>query len=67
MSLAEDAAADGHGSTSLTAGAAFSQTLTAAGGLAPYTYTLQSGTLPVGLTCTAARKMLRASCSIEQP
>ncbi|MBX3712347.1 MAG: putative Ig domain-containing protein [Lysobacter sp.] len=36
----------------LTAGTPFSQTLTSAGGLAPYTYTLQSGTLPVGLSLT---------------
>lgn len=34
----------------LTAGTPFSQTLTSAGGTAPYTYTLQSGTLPVGIT-----------------
>jgi hypothetical protein len=33
-----------------TAGTAFSQTLTSSGGLAPYSYSLQSGTLPVGLT-----------------
>ncbi len=36
----------------LTAGAAFSQTLTASGGLAPYSYTLQSGVLPPGLSLT---------------
>ncbi|GAA4424744.1 beta strand repeat-containing protein [Acidovorax lacteus] len=36
----------------LTAGAAFSQTLSSSGGLAPYTYTLQSGVLPPGLTLT---------------
>ena len=38
----------------MTAGTAFSQTLTSAGGLAPYTYTLQGGTLPVGLTLSSA-------------
>ena len=37
----------------MTAGAAFSQTLTSTGGLAPYAYTLQSGVLPVGLTLTS--------------
>ncbi|MGM9426711.1 beta strand repeat-containing protein [Hydrogenophaga sp. MI9] len=37
----------------LTAGSAFSQTLTSSGGLAPYTYTLQSGALPVGLSLTS--------------
>ena len=37
----------------LTAGASFSQTLTSSGGLSPYTYTLQSGVLPVGLTLTS--------------
>ncbi len=37
----------------LTAGTAFSQTLTSSGGLAPYTYALQSGTLPVGLSLTS--------------
>lgn len=38
----------------MTAGTPFSQTLTSAGGLAPYTYTLQGGTLPVGLTLSSA-------------
>ena len=37
----------------LSAGTPFSQTLTSAGGLAPYTYTLQSGTLPLGLSLTS--------------
>jgi large repetitive protein len=37
----------------LTAGTPFTQTLTSSGGLAPYTYTLQSGVLPVGLTLTS--------------
>ncbi|TNJ32880.1 beta strand repeat-containing protein, partial [Arenimonas terrae] len=36
----------------MTAGTAFSQTLTSSGGTAPYTYTLESGALPVGLTRT---------------
>jgi large repetitive protein len=34
----------------LVAGTPISQTLSSTGGAAPYTYTLQSGTLPVGLT-----------------
>ncbi|MDG5975563.1 hemagglutinin-like protein [Hydrogenophaga taeniospiralis CCUG 15921] len=38
----------------LTAGTPFSQTLTSSGGTAPYTYTLQSGTLPVGLSLSGA-------------
>jgi large repetitive protein len=38
----------------LTAGTPFSQTLTSAGGVAPYTYTLQSGPLPVGLSLSGA-------------
>ena len=37
----------------LTAGAAFSQTLSSSGGLAPYTYALQSGVLPPGLSLTS--------------
>ncbi len=37
----------------LTAGSPFSQTLTSAGGIAPYVYTLQSGALPVGLTLSS--------------
>lgn len=34
----------------LTAGTAISQSLSSSGGLAPYTYGLESGTLPVGLS-----------------
>lgn len=37
----------------LTAGTAFSQTLSSTGGLAPYTYTLQSGVLPAGTSLSA--------------
>jgi hypothetical protein len=37
----------------LTAGTPFSQTLTSFGGLAPYTYTLQSGVLPIGVTLSS--------------
>lgn len=36
------------------AGAAYSQTLVASGGTAPYTWSLASGTLPAGLTLSAA-------------
>ena len=35
-------------------GVAYSQTLTASGGTAPYTFTVASGTLPAGLTVTPA-------------
>jgi len=37
-----------------TVGTAFSQTVTASGGLAPYTYSVGSGTLPAGLTLSSA-------------
>lgn len=37
----------------LTAGTPFSQSLSSSGGLAPYTYALQSGTLPVGVSLTS--------------
>jgi uncharacterized protein YhjY with autotransporter beta-barrel domain len=37
----------------LTAGNAFSQALSSAGGLSPYTYTLQSGALPPGLSLSS--------------
>lgn len=38
----------------MSAGTLFSQTLSSSGGLAPYTYTLQSGTLPAGLTLSSS-------------
>ena len=37
-----------------TVGAAYSQTLTAAGGVSPHTFALASGTLPAGLTLSSA-------------
>lgn len=37
-----------------TGGVAYSQTLSASGGIAPYTYALTTGSLPAGLTLTAA-------------
>lgn len=37
----------------LTAGTPFSQTLSSSGGTGPYTYTLQSGSLPVGLSLSS--------------
>jgi uncharacterized protein YhjY with autotransporter beta-barrel domain len=39
---------------STTAGTAYSQTLSAAGGVAPYAYTVTAGTLPTGLTLSSA-------------
>ncbi|KQZ57518.1 hypothetical protein ASD53_07745 [Lysobacter sp. Root559] len=44
----------GPATVSLTAGTPFSTTLTATGGTAPYTYTLDSGALPAGLTLSGA-------------
>ncbi|TAG83022.1 MAG: hypothetical protein EAZ21_02290 [Betaproteobacteria bacterium] len=38
----------------MTAGTLFSQTLSSSGGLAPYTYALQSGVLPLGVTLSSA-------------
>ena len=38
----------------LKAGTAFSQSLSSSGGLAPYTYALQSGTLPPGISLSSA-------------
>ncbi|MCC4596163.1 putative Ig domain-containing protein [Xanthomonas campestris pv. phormiicola] len=37
-----------------TVGSAYSQTLSASGGTAPYSYAISAGTLPAGLTLTAA-------------
>ncbi|MFC0588208.1 putative Ig domain-containing protein [Novosphingobium aquiterrae] len=39
---------------SMTAGTSFSQTLTSTGGAGPYSYTLQNGALPVGLTLSGS-------------
>ncbi|QNH19263.1 Calx-beta domain protein [Xanthomonas sp. GW] len=39
---------------SATAGTAYNQTLTASGGTAPYTFAVSAGTLPTGLTLSAA-------------
>jgi uncharacterized protein YhjY with autotransporter beta-barrel domain len=38
----------------MTAGTSFSQTLSSTGGVAPYTYSLSSGSLPTGLTVNSA-------------
>jgi hypothetical protein len=37
-----------------TVGVAYSQTITGSGGTAPYTFAVTTGTLPAGLTLTAA-------------
>gem|GEM_PF-695905 len=39
--------------TTQTVGTAYTQTVTASGGLAPYTYAIGSGTLPAGLTLSS--------------
>ncbi|MFN3887311.1 MAG: beta strand repeat-containing protein [Aquabacterium sp.] len=39
--------------STMSAGTPFSQMLTSSGGLAPYSYALQSGTLPAGLTLSS--------------
>jgi len=44
----------GSGAASGMVGTAYSQPITASGGLAPYTYTVTIGTLPTGLTLSAA-------------
>lgn len=41
-----------------TVGAAFSQSISASGGAAPYTFALTSGTLPTGLTFTASSDLI---------
>ena len=47
----------------LAAGVAYNQTITASGGLAPYTYAVTAGTLPAGLTLNAATGQLTGTPS----
>jgi hypothetical protein len=44
-----------------TAGAAYSTTLTGSGGIAPYTWSLKSGTLPTGVSLNATTGVLSAA------
>ena len=44
--------------TGATVGTAYSQTFTASGGTAPYTYDIQAGALPAGLTLNSATGVL---------
>ncbi|NVI85585.1 putative Ig domain-containing protein, partial [Janthinobacterium sp. BJB401] len=47
-----------------TAEAAYTATLTAAGGTAPYTFSVSSGTLPAGLTLNAATGVLSGTTNV---
>ncbi|EZP39293.1 putative hemagglutinin-like protein [Janthinobacterium lividum] len=47
-----------------TAEAAYTATLTAAGGTAPYTYSVASGTLPAGLTLNASTGVLSGTTNV---
>ncbi|MED5594682.1 putative Ig domain-containing protein [Janthinobacterium sp. P210006] len=47
-----------------TAEAAYSATLTAAGGTAPYTYSVSSGSLPAGLSLNAATGVLSGTTNV---
>ncbi|WP_058051083.1 putative Ig domain-containing protein, partial [Janthinobacterium sp. Ant5-2-1] len=47
-----------------TAEAAYSTTLTAAGGTAPHTFSISSGTLPAGLTLNAATGVLSGTTNV---
>jgi large repetitive protein len=47
-----------------TAEAAYSATLTAAGGTAPYTFSVSSGSLPVGLSLNAATGVLSGTTNV---
>lgn len=44
-----------------TVGTAYSQTVTASGGVAPYTYAISAGALPAGLTLDAATGAIRGT------
>ena len=46
-----------------TQGTAYSQTVTASGGTGPYTYTISSGSLPVGLTLNASTGVIAGTPS----
>ncbi|MDN2702139.1 putative Ig domain-containing protein [Janthinobacterium sp. SUN100] len=48
-----------------TAEAAYTATLTAAGGTAPYTYSVSSGSLPVGLSLNAATGVLSGTTNVS--
>jgi trimeric autotransporter adhesin len=50
-----------------TTGTAYSQTVTAAGGTAPYTYALSSGTLPAGLTLNPGTGVLSGTPTTAGP
>lgn len=48
-----------------TVGSAYSKTLTAGGGTAPYTWTVASGTLPAGLTLNASSGVISGSPTVD--
>lgn len=48
-----------------TVGAAYSKTLTAGGGVAPYTWAVASGTLPSGLTLSSATGVISGTPTVD--
>jgi large repetitive protein len=48
-----------------TQGTVYSQTITASGGVAPYTYAMSSGSLPAGLTLTANSGVLSGTPTVS--